>query len=288
MAGALRPVVVLMTLATALFVADALLDGVYPGGPAWLNQAYHGLGWIAYAFAVVNLGITVAVARGSERTLVARIALSAFFLAERPLTAFVLGPKPMSSIVVHFGTAVVELVILISALQLWQLGRSLATDDVDAALAIDAPVAGAERLHASDASSAGPTVRMGTAWLIGLLTLVLAAGFVADGLRAGFSPGGRDWGLSGDAAGWVVYLFAVVILTLAARAVHGGLALRLLVVLALIFFIERAFSAFAMQLRDPVALALHGVAAFVALALALAAASAIRAGAEAPIAPEEE
>ena len=76
-----------------------------------------------------------------------------------------------------------------------------------------------------------------------------------------------------------MYLYAVVILTVATRAVHGGtLALRLLMVLALILFIERAFSPFALQITDPVQLGLHGLAAFLALALALATASAIRSG----------
>ena len=76
-----------------------------------------------------------------------------------------------------------------------------------------------------------------------------------------------------------MYLYAVVILTVATRAVHGGrIALRLLTVLALILFIERAFSPFALQITDPVQLGLHGLAAFLALALALATASAIRSG----------
>jgi len=76
-----------------------------------------------------------------------------------------------------------------------------------------------------------------------------------------------------------VYLYAVVILTVATRAVHGGtIALRLLMILALILFVERAFSPFALHLTEPVQLGLHGLAAFIALALALAAASAIRSG----------
>ena len=97
------------------------------------------------------------------------------------------------------------------------------------------------------------------------------------GVLAGFLPGGRDWGTSGDSSGWTVYLFAVTILVVATRAVHGGkVALRLLLVLALIFFVERAFSPFALRVIDPVVLGLHGLAAFVALAVALSAASAIR------------
>ena len=58
---------------------------------------------------------------------------------------------------------------------------------------------------------------------------------------------------------------------------HGGtLALRLLLATALLFVIERAFSPFALRVVDPIALVLHELAAFVALALALASASAIR------------
>jgi len=76
-----------------------------------------------------------------------------------------------------------------------------------------------------------------------------------------------------------VYLFALVILAVATRAVHGGtVALRLLFALALIFFVERAFSPFALKIADPVQLGLHGLAAFVALGLALATARAIRSG----------
>jgi hypothetical protein len=83
--------------------------------------------------------------------------------------------------------------------------------------------------------------------------------------------------VAGESSGWLVYLFAVVILTVATRAVKGGrLALRLLAVTALIFFLERAFSPFALRVVDPIMLGLHGLAAFIALAVAISAASAIR------------
>ena len=66
--------------------------------------------------------------------------------------------------------------------------------------------------------------------------------------------------------------------TIATRAVHGGkIALRLLTATALIFFVERAFSPFVLHVLDPVALGLHELAAFVAIAVALASASALRA-----------
>jgi len=284
MARAMRPVVVLMLLATILFVVDGLLDHAASNQP--ILDEYKGVGWTSFVFAIANLLMTVAVARGSERTLLGRIALSAFFIVERPLTAFVLGPKPITSVAVHVATAVVELVILVGALRVWRLGHSLVPADMDAMFSLDpsgvaavpAPIAPAasEPKAANAARSAGSG---GSAWLLGILTLLLAAILVADGAAAGFIPGGRDWGTSGDSSGWLVYLFAVTILVVATRAVHGGtVALRLLLVLALIFFVERAFSPFALKVIEPVQLALHGLAAFIALALALATASAIRGG----------
>ena len=294
MARAMRPVVALMLLATVLFVIDGILDHNYailhnPEQP-FLDE-YKGVGWTSFVFAVANLVMTVAVARGSERTLLGRIALSAFFIVERPLTAFVLGQKPIESVVVHFATAFVELIILVGALRVWRLGHSLVASDVDAALSLDAPKPGPGAVEAILAAGAAlkaapakPAVTAkaaagvsSSAWLLGILTLVLAAILVADGAVAGFIPGGRDWGIAGDSSGWLAYLFAVVILTVATRAVHGDrLSLRLLFTLALILFVERAFSPFVLRLADPVQLGLHGLAAFVALGLALATANAIR------------
>jgi len=284
MARAMRPVVVLMLLATVLFIVDGLLD--HAASNQSIFDEYKGVGWTSFVFAIANLLMTIAVARGSERTLLGRIALSAFFIVERPLTAFVLGPKPGTSIAVHFATAVVELVILIGALRLWRLGHSLEPADMDTMFSLD-PNASAAAAVAAPAqvmeAKAPQPVRTagsgGSAWLLGILTLLLAAILVADGLSAGFIPGGKDWGTSGESSGWTVYLFAVTVLVVATRAVHGGkVALRLLLVLALIFFVERAFSPFALKVIEPVQLGLHGLAAFISLALALATASAIRAG----------
>jgi hypothetical protein len=293
MARAMRPVVALMLLATVLFVIDGILDHNYailhnPNEP-FLDE-FKGVGWTSFVFAVANLVMAVAVARGSERTLLGRIALSAFFIIERPLTAFILGPKPIESVVVHFATALVELVILVGALRVWRLGHSLVTTDVDAALSLDAPKPGPGAVEAILAAgraapakaapavtakaAAGPS---SSAWLLGVLTLGLAAILVADGALAGFIPGGREWGIAGDSSGWLAYLFAVVILTVATRAVHGDrLSLRLLFALALILFVERAFSPFVLRLTDPVQLGLHALAAVVALALALTIARTIR------------
>jgi len=279
MAGAIRPVVLLMLVASVLFVLDGILDGVYPGGPAWFTGKYQNLAEIAYIFAILNTLVAYFVARGSERSLMARIGLSAFFLVERPLTAFILGPKDLSAVVVHFATAALELVILVSAVRVWRLGHSVGEAELDLfGLRSSSPMP----VPASDDDEpaprqAGPGLPKRTARLLGGITLLLAAVLVADGVVSGFVPGGREWGLSGDASGWLVYLFAIVALTVAARAVHGGmLALRLLLATALLFVIERAFSPFALRVVDPIALVLHELAAFVALALALACASAIR------------
>jgi len=87
-----------MLVASVLFVVDGIFDGVYPGGPAWFTGKYDNLAEIAYVFAIVNTLVAYFVARGSERSLIARMSLSVFFLIERPLTAFVLGPKPITSI----------------------------------------------------------------------------------------------------------------------------------------------------------------------------------------------
>ena len=276
MAGALRPVVVLMALASALFLLDGWLDGAYPGGDGWIGgPAHYGLGVIAYVFAIVNAGLAIVIARGSERTLIGRIGLSAFFLVERPITAFALGPKPATSIAVHFATALVELVILLGALRVWRLGRSFDGSELDAAFALDAPSP-----HLGEPEESLPVAGLPprTSWTIGVLTLLLALVLVADGVAGGFVPGGRQWSAIGEASGWHVYLFAVVALAVAVQAVHGGaIALRALFALALIFFVERAFSPFALRSFEPVSLALHALAAFVALALAVVTASAIRA-----------
>lgn len=291
MARAMRPVVILMLLATVLFVVDGVLDHnyanqIFPDQP--ILAEYKGVGWTSFVFAVANLLMAVAVARGSERTLLGRIALSAFFIIERPLTAFVLGPKAIEAIAVHIATAFVELIILVGAVRVWRLGHSIVPADMDAMFRLDPPGPGAAAatwlpapLPAASEPAATTVDASGdsSALLVGVLTLLLAAILVADGAVAGFIPGGRDWGLVGSSSGWLVYLFAVVVLTVATRAVHGGsIALRLLFALALILFVERAFSPFALRVVDPVQLGLHGIAAFIALALALATASAIRAG----------
>jgi len=277
MARAMRPVVVLMLLATVLFVVDGVLDHNYANKPIF--DEYKGVGWTSFVFALANLLMTIAVARGSERTLLGRIALSGFFILERPVTAFVLGEKSPAAVGVHLVTAVVELIILVGAVRVWRLGHSFVPADMDAMFSLDPAGAAPAAALPVVVEPAEPAPRRGSGWLIGLLTLLLAMVLVFDGVVADFVPGGRAWGLAGDSSGWLVYLFAVVVLVVATRAVRGGsLALRLLLVLALIFFVERAFSPFALRVIDPVLLGLHGLAALISLALALATAAAIREG----------
>jgi hypothetical protein len=278
-AGALRPVVLLMLFASVLFVVDGFLDGVYPGGPAWFTGRYDNLAEIAYVFAILNTIVAVMVARGSERSLQSRIGLSVFFLIERPVTAFALGPKPVESIVTHFATAGVELLILVTALRVWRLGNT--APDVDTLFALEGSTPAASRPEpgpqARRRGAAAITSR--NSWLIGGFAVALAIALVADGIYEGYVPGGKSWTTSLDGSGWIVYVFAAVVLSVAARAVHGAkLALRALIGIALILFLERSFTPFSMREQDPVVLALHALGAFASLALALVTAAAIRGG----------
>jgi len=277
-AGALRPVVLLMLFASLLFVVDGFLDGVYPGGPAWFTGRYNNLAEISYVFAILNTVVAVMVARGSERSLQSRIGLSVFFLIERPITAFALGPKPVESILTHFATAGVELLILITALRVWRLGNT--APDVDTLFSLEgSSPTSAKSEQNTEARRNSSAMAARNAWLIGGVTLAMAVAFVADGIYEGYVPGGRSWTASTDGSGWIVYVFAAVALAVAARAVHGGtVALRALIGIALILFIERSFTPFSMREQDPIVLALHAVGAFASLAVALVTASVIRGG----------
>ena len=279
MAGALRPVVLLMLLASVLFVVDGIFDGVYPGGAAWFTGKYDNLAEVSYLFAILNTVVAIMVARGSERSLQSRIGLSVFFLIERPVTAFALGPKPVESILTHFATAGVELLILITALRVWRLGN--AAPDVDTLFSLEgsSPTSAKPEQDTQLVRRSGSGVAARNAWVIGGVTLALALALVADGIYEGYVPGGRVWTASGDGSGWIVYVFAAVALAVAARAVHGGkVALRALIGIALILFLERSFTPFSMREQDPIVLALHAVGAFVSLAVALVTASVIRGG----------
>jgi hypothetical protein len=277
-AGALRPVVLLMLFASLLFVVDGFFDGVYPGGPAWFTGRYNNLAEISYVFAILNTVVAVMVARGSERSLQSRIGLSVFFLIERPITAFALGPKPVESIITHFATAAVELLILITALRVWRLGNT--APDVDTLFSLEgsSPTSGKSEQN-TEARRNGSAMATRNAWLIGGVTVALAVALVADGIYEGYVPGGKSWTAATDGSGWIVYVFAAVALAVAARAVHGGtVALRALIAIALILFLERSFTPFSMREQDPIILALHAVGAFASLAVALVIASVIRGG----------
>jgi hypothetical protein len=268
-----------MLFASLLFVVDGLFDGVYPGGPAWFTGKYENLAEISYVFAIVNTFVAIMVARGSERSLQSRIGLSVFFVIERPITAFALGPKPIESVATHFATAGIELLILVTALRVWRLGH--AAPDVETLFALEGSTPTAAQPESSETAARARTgaITARNAWLIGVVALGLAIALVADGIYEGYVPDGKTWTASSDGSGWIVYLFAAVMLSVAARAVHGRkLALRALIGIALILFIERSFTPFAVREQDPIVLALHAVGAFASLALALATAGAIRAG----------
>jgi hypothetical protein len=268
-----------MLLASALFVVDGLLDGAYPGGPAWFTGKYDNLAEIAYVFAIINTVVAVMVARGSERSLQSRIGLSIFFLIERPVTAFALGPKPVESIVTHLATAGVELLILVTALRVWRLGN--AAPDVDLLFSLEgsSPTSAKPEEDADATRRRSDAVATRNAWLVGGVTVALALALVVDGAYEGYVPGGKAWTTSSDGSGWIVYLFAAVALAVGARAMQGSkVALRALIGIALILFIERSFTPFSMREQDPVVLALHAVGAFVSLAVALVTASVIRGG----------
>lgn len=121
MAGAMRPAVVLIALASILFLVAGGLDAWY-GSPDYASIE-------SYAFGIVNLVVAVLIARGNERILALRMGLAAFFVVERPVTALVF-PTPLDAVAVHFVTAVVELVILVSTLRVWHLGHSVGAADL--------------------------------------------------------------------------------------------------------------------------------------------------------------
>jgi len=268
-----------MLFASLLFVVDGFFDGVYPGGPAWFTGKYNNLAEISYIFAIVNTVVAVMVARGSERSLQSRIGLSVFFLIERPVTAFALGPKPVESIVTHLATAGVELLILVTALRVWRLGNTAPDIDTLFSLESSSPTSAKPEQDSEAMRRNRSAVANRNAWLIGGVTIALAIALVADGIYEGYVPGGKDWTASSDGSGWIVYVFAAVALVVATRAVHGGkVALRALIAIALILFLERSFTPFSMREQDPIVLALHAVGAFVSLAVALVTASVIRGG----------
>ena len=155
---------------------------------------------------------------------------------------------PVESIVTHFATAGVELLILVTALRVWRLGN--AAPDVDTLFSLEgsSPTSAKPEQDTQPMRRSGSAVAVRNAWVIGGVTLALALALVADGIYEGYVPGGRAWTASGDGSGWIVYVFAAVALAVAARAVHGGkVALRALIGIALILFLERSFTPFSMR-----------------------------------------
>lgn len=310
MALALRPAVLLIILASLLFFAAGWLDSNSAFGDCRLEPRPPECTLVAissmesWVFGAINLLVALLIARGNERILALRIGLAAFFMVERPVTAVAFGPKPVESIALHMATAILEAVILVSTLRLWRLGHSVSQTDLAflslptgpsplaaaAGAVAEGPIGGpvpavtTDRAAARAKSRKAPKpdkpldTRPRPTWgfgLIGLLALLLALALIGDAVVRGVVPGTAVDLASPD---WLVYVFALVVLTVAARAVHQGrFAVRLLLVVALITFVERAFGPFALGVTDPTSLGLHASAALLALGLAITCAASLRA-----------
>lgn len=265
-----------MVLAALLFVMAGVFNGVYPGGPGWVEHSAYG--WLTYVFGLLNVVVALWIWRGSERGLLMRIVLAAVFLGIVAL--LVLSQPTVASLVIYTLTGLVELVILLNAIRVWRLGHALDSRDLDAVFSLDAslPVAlpGAAVAPERPADLHPPAVLTARlTWAIGLLSLALAGALVADGIASGFVPGGTEWGFTGKQSGWLVYIFAMVALVVAVRAVHGSvLSLRLLVATGVIVLLER--TSFAIGTTNLTGLVLHLVAAALALAMAITAALGLR------------
>jgi hypothetical protein len=119
-----------------------------------------------------------------------------------------------------------------------------------------------------------PRIAASASRAIMLLAFILAFALIADAIAAGIVPGATVDLASTE---WLPYLYALIVLVVAAPAVSGRrLPLALLEVVALVLFVERAFTPFLGALPGAVSLALHLVAAVVAIALALISAAALR------------
>jgi hypothetical protein len=121
MAGALRPAVVLIVLASLMFLLAGALDA-FEGAPGYASIE-------SYALGAINLIVALLIARGNERMLALRMGLAAFFVVERPASAVIL-PTPTDAVAVHIVTAIVEAVIFISTVRLWRLGHSVSAADL--------------------------------------------------------------------------------------------------------------------------------------------------------------
>lgn len=294
MALALRPAVLLIALASLLFLLAGALDtlsGCSPAGALGCNDIRYAA-IESYAFGVVNLLVAVLIARGNERILAARIGLAAFFVVERPVSAFALGSQAVDVVAVHLLTALVEAVILVSTLRIWRLGHSVSASDLEMlAIGADALAAGPPvSVPASDPGSGEPQAASvetprpvrgtsprtrGADAAVARLAVLLALVLVADTVAAAATAPGAVVDIG--SARWLGAVLGLVILAVSIPAVHGrGFALRLLLVLCLLAFVERIFTPFALKLYDMPTLLLHAAAALIALVLALASVSALR------------
>ncbi len=241
-----------MAVAAALFLVAGLLDGSYPGD---------------YVFGGVNILFAFFIARGSERGLLLRIGLAAIFFVERILSAYALGELSIASVAVHLLTALVELVVLLTAMRVWRLGHSVDAAQLDALFALDA----------APAESVTPEERPTPALqALPRITIAIFAASVLLGLA--LVAEGAQSALGGDPLGWRAFLFAAVLLVIAARAVHGRrLALLLLFAVGLLLLLERTLSPFLLGRQDPLSLALYVVGSFAAVALMLVSIAGLRA-----------
>jgi len=107
-----------------LFFVGGLLDGVYPGGRAWPPEAGNGAPWIAYAFGVMELLLAALIARGRDWAFFIAIGISAFFILERPLAPLMVNYTTLPGYLVHFLTAVAQVLTMFSALRVFRLLRS--------------------------------------------------------------------------------------------------------------------------------------------------------------------
>ncbi len=269
-----------MLLAAILFAVAGISSGVYPGGSGWFDHG--GFAWLTYVFGLVNVVVALWIWRGSERGLVTRIGLAALFLAA--VIALAVSQPSDTSFVIYGITAVIELVIFLDAVRVWRLGRGADSRELDAMFSLDTPlpVAAPQRTivvppFKIGAHHAAAPLSPRLTWTIGLTSLALAGVLVADGVVSGFVPGGVEWGLYGKSSGWLVYLFALVVLVVPMRAVHGStLSLRLLLATGLIVLVERPFSPLVLGDTGVSDLALHVLAALIALGLALASVAGLR------------
>src|ERR671925_282314 len=125
-----------MALAAVLFFVAGVLNGVYPGGSGW--EAHGGYAWLTYVFGLLNLAVAVWIWRGSERGLATRIVLGAVFLAI--VAALALAQPTTASLVLYVITGIIELVILLNAIRVWQTAREVGSSAIDRLLALDTPL----------------------------------------------------------------------------------------------------------------------------------------------------